>query len=563
VAATRANVLIRGEQHRQELIARAIDHSRERAALRANQLAQCRRPARSDLFGVRGAFTGAGGSRGKFALAGRGAIFLDEIGDTSADFQTKLLRVLQERQFYPVGADRPERTEARVIAATNRDLEAMVAAGQFRADLYYRLRVVEIVVPPLRERAGDLPLLAATLVRRSAAAVGRPEPVLAPDALAAIARHAWPGNVRELENCLTRAVVVASGDVIRAEHLVLGSAAPEGPGSSARSTSWSASTCFACSPPRAATKRARHRSSASRVLGSTAFSRGTASAPMADTTTARLAPEAQSRRSPPATPAAPVASVTSVLGAVPDPSSTAVRPVRRSIRTQLILVVLAAALVPLALLALWLARASGRAGETLLTARLDAAVLSAASEAGVRWVEHRSSLLDLADVVEVRRALGDTVGAVSAPAVLPAAVRLAIVRDAAGAVRWARAADTATTRGVFRPVLTLWSRSAAGAIGSLEAVFPGSAIVGRRLRRGHHARCLDRRTGCPSSRRRSTPTWPARPRSPGMASGGWSRAARWTNPLSRSSPRHPWRTTRLPSPTRRGAVWSRCSSLEC
>ena len=235
VAATRANVLIRGESGTgKELIARAIhDHSREAVEpfVPINCTAVPATLLESELFGhVRGAFTGAQGDRrGKFALAGRGAIFLDEIGDTSADFQTKLLRVLQERQFYPVGADRPERTEARVIAATHRDLEAMVAAGQFRADLYYRLRVVEIVVPPLRERAGDLPLLAATLVRRAAAAVGRPEPVLAPDALAALARHAWPGNVRELENCLTRAVVVASGDVIRAEHLVLGGAAPEGP----------------------------------------------------------------------------------------------------------------------------------------------------------------------------------------------------------------------------------------------------------------------------------------------------------------------------------------------
>ena len=235
VAATRANVLIRGESGTgKELIARAIhDHSREAVEpfVPINCTAVPATLLESELFGhVRGAFTGAQGDRrGKFALAGRGAIFLDEIGDTSADFQTKLLRVLQERQFYPVGADRPERTEARVIAATHRDLEAMVAAGQFRADLYYRLRVVEIVVPPLRERAGDLPLLAATLVRRAAAAVGRPEPVLAPDALAALARHAWPGNVRELENCLTRAVVVASGDVIRAEHLVLGAAAPEGP----------------------------------------------------------------------------------------------------------------------------------------------------------------------------------------------------------------------------------------------------------------------------------------------------------------------------------------------
>ena len=235
VAAARANVLIRGESGTgKELIARAIhDHSRDASEpfVPINCTAVPATLLESELFGhVRGAFTGAQGDRrGKFALAGRGSIFLDEIGDTSADFQTKLLRVLQERQFYPVGADRPERTEARVIAATHRDLEAMVAGGQFRADLYYRLRVVEIVVPPLRERAGDLPLLAATLVRRAAAAVGRPEPVLAPDALAALARHAWPGNVRELENCLTRAVVVASGDVIRAEHLVLGGAAPEGP----------------------------------------------------------------------------------------------------------------------------------------------------------------------------------------------------------------------------------------------------------------------------------------------------------------------------------------------
>ncbi len=235
VAAARANVLIRGESGTgKELIARAIhDHSRDASEpfVPINCTAVPATLLESELFGhVRGAFTGAQGDRrGKFALAGRGSIFLDEIGDTSADFQTKLLRVLQERQFYPVGADRPERTEARVIAATHRDLEAMVTGGQFRADLYYRLRVVEIVVPPLRERAGDLPLLAATLVRRAAAAVGRPEPVLAPDALAALARHAWPGNVRELENCLTRAVVVASGDVIRAEHLVLGGAAPEGP----------------------------------------------------------------------------------------------------------------------------------------------------------------------------------------------------------------------------------------------------------------------------------------------------------------------------------------------
>src|SRR5207244_5939682 len=116
----------------------------------------------SELFGhVKGAFTGATSSRrGRFELAGRGTIFLDEIGDTTPEFQTKLLRVLQEREYYPVGAERPERTEARVIAATHRNLEEMVAAQQFRADLYYRLRVVEIIVPPLRDRAADIPALA-------------------------------------------------------------------------------------------------------------------------------------------------------------------------------------------------------------------------------------------------------------------------------------------------------------------------------------------------------------------------------------------------------------------
>ena len=228
VAATHANVLIRGESGTgKELIARAV-HANSREAAEPYVPLNCTAlPAtllESELFGhVRGSFTGAvGDRRGKFAQAGRGSIFLDEIGDTSGDFQTKLLRVLQERQFYPVGADRPERTEARVIAATHRELEAMVAAGQFRADLYYRLRVVEIVVPPLRDRPGDLPLLARALLHRASAALGRPAPVLASDALAALARHSWPGNVRELENCLTRALVVASGEVIRAEHVVLG-----------------------------------------------------------------------------------------------------------------------------------------------------------------------------------------------------------------------------------------------------------------------------------------------------------------------------------------------------
>jgi signal transduction histidine kinase len=177
----------------------------------------------------------------------------------------------------------------------------------------------------------------------------------------------------------------------------------------------------------------------------------------------------------------------------------AATPPRRSLRTQLILVMLVAALVPLALLALWLARATGQAGETLLTARLDAAVLSAANETGVRWVEYRSALLDLGEALEVRRALGDTVGAIAGPALMPAGVRLAVVRDTVGAVRWARAADTTTATGAFfRPVLTLWSRRAAGAIGSLEATLPGSAIVrATGATGGTTLAAFDRRTGLP------------------------------------------------------------------
>jgi transcriptional regulator with GAF, ATPase, and Fis domain len=185
----------------------------------------------SELFGhKRGAFTGAvADRRGRFALAGRGSIFLDEIGDTSLEFQSKLLRVLEDHEFYPVGSEAPERTNARVIAATHRRLEELIAAGKFREDLYYRLRIVEICVPPLRDRLGDLPLLAEHLVAMTAEDLHRPTPVLSAEALKALLLHEWPGNVRELENALTRAVVLATGDVIRPEHLALGEAAEPSP----------------------------------------------------------------------------------------------------------------------------------------------------------------------------------------------------------------------------------------------------------------------------------------------------------------------------------------------
>jgi two-component system response regulator HydG len=230
-ACSRTTVLIRGETGTgKELIARAIHSSSAEsdapfvavncAALPATLL-------ESELFGhVRGAFTGATGDRrGRFALAGRGTIFLDEMGDTTVDLQAKLLRVLQEREFYPVGADHPERTVARVITATHQNLEALVAAGTFRPDLYYRLRVLDIEVPPLRERLSDVPQLAQHLTRRASRSIGRKAPVLSQEALDVLVTQEWPGNVRELENCLTRAVVLASGDVIRAEHITVGSAA--------------------------------------------------------------------------------------------------------------------------------------------------------------------------------------------------------------------------------------------------------------------------------------------------------------------------------------------------
>src|SRR6185436_15080208 len=169
---------------------------------------------------VRGAFTGAHENRrGRFAAAGKGTIFLDEIGDTSLDFQTRLLRVVQDREYQAVGSERTERTEARVIAATHQPLEAMIDERRFRQDLYYRLRVVEIEIPPLRERVGDIPELAEQLTARAAAALGAAVPVLSAAAVDAMTAYPWPGNVRELENCIKRAVVIASGSVIRPEHL--------------------------------------------------------------------------------------------------------------------------------------------------------------------------------------------------------------------------------------------------------------------------------------------------------------------------------------------------------
>jgi len=235
LAASRVTVLIRGETGTgKELVARAIHHNSAEHSepfIPVNCSALPENLLESELFGhLKGAFTGAvSDRRGRFALAGRGTVFLDEIGDTTSAFQSKLLRILEDREFYPVGADHPVRTEARVIAATHRHLERMVEEGTFREDLYFRLQVVEVWLPPLRDRPSDIPVLARHFLRKASQELHRSEPTLPEESLNALLQHDWPGNVRELENCLTRAVVTATGTVIRPGHLRLRSEVQDSP----------------------------------------------------------------------------------------------------------------------------------------------------------------------------------------------------------------------------------------------------------------------------------------------------------------------------------------------
>lgn len=235
LAANRATVLIRGETGTgKEVIARAIHENSEHAVepfIAVNCTALTDTLLESELFGhVKGAFTGATGARkGYFELAGKGTIFLDEIGDTSPDFQTKLLRVLQERRFYPVGGEEPRTTEARVIAATHQPIEKLIEEGRFREDLYFRLKVVEIAVPPLRDRRGDIEAVATALLGRIREGTGRDVRRISDDAVAQLEAYDWPGNVRELENALMRAAIVARGTVIGADHLILEGVIAGGP----------------------------------------------------------------------------------------------------------------------------------------------------------------------------------------------------------------------------------------------------------------------------------------------------------------------------------------------
>ena len=215
VAPTTATVLITGETGTgKELVARAIHQVSERSArpfVRINCGAIPAALCESEFFGhERGAFTGAAARRtGRFELAHRGTIFLDEVGELPLELQPKLLRVLQEGEFEPVGSSQTRRVDVRVIAATNRDLSADVKAGRFREDLYYRLHVFPIAVPPLRERRGDVELLAQRFIERYCARSGKAPRELTADCLRRLRSYHWPGNVRELENVIERAVIIA------------------------------------------------------------------------------------------------------------------------------------------------------------------------------------------------------------------------------------------------------------------------------------------------------------------------------------------------------------------
>jgi len=234
VAGTKSTVLITGETGTgKELVARAIHNrsaQRDMPLIKVNCAAIPESLLESELFGhVRGAFTGATTTKkGKFALADGGTIFLDEIGTMSPALQSKLLRVLQEREFEPLGGERTERVDVRVIAASNRDLRQMVAEGKFQEDLFYRLNVIPVELPALRERRDDIPALVAHFVRKHAQRTGRRIDRVDEGAMTVLQQYDWPGNVRELENTIERAVVLCDGDVINARTVsILSAATPQ------------------------------------------------------------------------------------------------------------------------------------------------------------------------------------------------------------------------------------------------------------------------------------------------------------------------------------------------
>ena len=227
VAPTRATVLLAGESGvGKDMIARSIHHHSPRKKhpfVKINCTAIPENLMESELFGYeKGAFTGASMTKpGKFEQADQGTVFLDEIGDVPGNIQVKLLRILQERQFERLGSNLTRNVDVRVVAATNVDLREALEQGRFREDLYYRLNVVPINIPPLRDRKGDIPFLAIHFVSKLSKDLGASAKQLSPGALDRLLSHSWPGNVRELENTIERSLVLASGDTLQASDIRL------------------------------------------------------------------------------------------------------------------------------------------------------------------------------------------------------------------------------------------------------------------------------------------------------------------------------------------------------
>ncbi len=225
VANTRANVLIEGESGTgKELVAKAIHYNspfRDEPFIVINCSAIQDTLLESELFGhVKGAFTDAvSETKGKFEIAGKGTLFLDEVGDVSPNLQSKLLRVIESRDFMKVGGEKVLKTEARIIAATNQNLKSLIEKGKFREDLFYRLKVVEITLPALRDRREDIPDLVAYLLEKINRELRRNVRKVPPEVMKILTDMPWRGNVRELENALTRAVILAKGDVVLKENL--------------------------------------------------------------------------------------------------------------------------------------------------------------------------------------------------------------------------------------------------------------------------------------------------------------------------------------------------------
>ena len=237
VAQTKSTVLVTGETGTgKEMVARLIHHrsaQRDMPLIKVNCAAIPETLLESELFGhVRGAFTGATMTkRGKFALADGGTIFLDEIGTMSMAVQAKLLRVMQEREFEPLGAERTQRVDVRVIAATNRDLKQLVHEAKFQEDLYYRLNVIPIHIPPLRERREDIPVLIDHFLEKHRQRTGKPITGVEPEVVDALRKYDWPGNVRELENTIERAVVLTQGTLLTTNVIsLLGATSPTASG---------------------------------------------------------------------------------------------------------------------------------------------------------------------------------------------------------------------------------------------------------------------------------------------------------------------------------------------